>query len=64
MYTPVNPSLLYKTGVEGGQSYIGLFLWWYILLHEYPQLQIGAMLQPKTEYSFFFSMKSFVTGTH
>ena len=25
MYTPVNPVLLYKSRVEGGQNYIGVF---------------------------------------
>ena len=25
MYTPVNPVLLYKSGVQGGQNYIGMF---------------------------------------
>ena len=29
MYTPVNPILLYKSGVQGGQNYIGMFSWWY-----------------------------------
>ena len=28
MYTPVNPSLLYESGVLGGQNYIGMFSWW------------------------------------
>ena len=27
MYTPVNPVLLNKSGVLGGQNYIGMFLW-------------------------------------
>ena len=27
MYTPVNPVLLYKSGVEGGQHNIGMFSW-------------------------------------
>ena len=26
IYTPVNPVLLYKSGVSGGQNYIGMFL--------------------------------------
>ena len=25
MYTPVNPILLYKSGVKGSQNYIGMF---------------------------------------
>ena len=25
MYTPVTPVLLYKSGVKGGQNYIGIF---------------------------------------
>ena len=28
MYTPVNPVLLYKSGVYAGQNYIGMFSWW------------------------------------
>ena len=28
IYTPVNPCFLYKSGVEGGQNYIGMFSWW------------------------------------
>ena len=27
MYTPVNPVLLYKSGVLGGLNYIGMFSW-------------------------------------
>ena len=27
MYTPVDPVLLYKSGVSGGQNYIGVFSW-------------------------------------
>ena len=27
MHTPVNQILLYKSGVEGGQNYIGMFSW-------------------------------------
>ena len=32
MYTPVNPGLLYKSGVQGGQNYIGMFSWWITFL--------------------------------
>ena len=28
MYIPVNPVLLYKSGVQGGQNYKGVFSWW------------------------------------
>ena len=28
MYTPVNPSFTYKSGVSGSQNYIGMFSWW------------------------------------
>ena len=28
MYTPVNPVLLYKSEVLGGQNYVGMFSWW------------------------------------
>ena len=28
MYTPVNPVLLYKSGVEEDQIYKGMFSWW------------------------------------
>ena len=28
MYTPLNPSFLYKSGVKGGKNYIGVFSWW------------------------------------
>ena len=31
-YTPVNPSLLYKSGVWGGQNYIGMFSWCFSFL--------------------------------
>ena len=28
MCTPVNPVLLYKSGVWGGQNFMGMFSWW------------------------------------
>ena len=28
MYIPVNQVLLYKSGVHGGQIYIGMIMWW------------------------------------